>query len=77
MTVSKQDTDRRVGTVVIREPVSTVLRESAAMPLVALDGGWFLMGSDDSYIYEEDGEGPVRRVRVEPFYLSACCVSNE
>jgi formylglycine-generating enzyme required for sulfatase activity len=45
--------------------------------LVALDGGWFRMGSAERYAaYEEDGEGPVRRVRVGPFRLAARCVSN-
>ena len=33
---------------------------AAATELVALDGGWFQMGSVDAYAYEEDGEGPVR-----------------
>src|SRR4051794_1293511 len=44
--------------------------------LVALDGGWFRMGSDDVYAYEEDGEGPVRSVRVDPFRIAAGAVSN-
>ena len=44
--------------------------------LVAIDGGWFQMGSDDVYAYEEDGEGPVRSVRVDPFHIAARCVSN-
>ena len=42
-----------------------------ATELVALDGGWFRMGSDDAYAYEEDGEGPVRSVRVAPFRIAA------
>jgi len=46
----------------------TVLRESATTPLVAMDGGWFLMGG-------ADGGGTY--VRLQPFYLSACCVSND
>jgi len=44
--------------------------------LVALEGGWFQMGSDDAYAYEEDGEGPVRSVRVDPFRIAARSVSN-
>jgi formylglycine-generating enzyme required for sulfatase activity len=55
----------------------TAPREIAAAPLVALDGGSFLMGSEDRCACAEDGEGPARRVRLEPFYLSACCVSND
>jgi len=44
--------------------------------LVALKGGWFQMGSDDAYAYQEDGEGPVRSVRVGPFRIAARSVSN-
>jgi sulfatase modifying factor 1 len=49
---------------------------SVAVELMALDGGWFEMGSEDSYAYEEDGEGPVRPVRVDPFRIAARTVSN-
>jgi sulfatase modifying factor 1 len=57
------------------EPVP-VQATAGATGLVALDGGWFTMGSDDAYAYEEDGEGPVRRVRVDPFCIAAHSVSN-
>ncbi|MEU4690371.1 formylglycine-generating enzyme family protein [Actinoplanes sp. NPDC023714] len=43
---------------------------------MAIAGGWFLMGSEDPLAYEEDGEGPVRRVRVDPFRMAAACVTN-
>ena len=42
-----------------------------------LDGGSFLMGSEDRFAYPGDGEGPVRQVTVLPFALDACAVSNE
>nr|WP_017237600.1 formylglycine-generating enzyme family protein [Streptomyces sp. SS] len=41
-----------------------------------MEGGWFLMGSDDALAYPEDGEGPVRRVRVSPFGVDPYCVTN-
>nr|WP_246331096.1 formylglycine-generating enzyme family protein [Saccharopolyspora hordei] len=44
--------------------------------MVRLDGGSFLMGSEDALAYPEDGEGPVREVRVEPFWISRTAVSN-
>jgi formylglycine-generating enzyme len=34
------------------------------------------MGSEDPLAYLEDGEGPVRRVHVEPFALDPHCVTN-
>ncbi|MGK4584633.1 formylglycine-generating enzyme family protein [Kitasatospora sp. HPMI-4] len=43
---------------------------------VRLDGGWFTMGSEDASAYPQDGEGPVRRVRVDPFAIAARCVTN-
>jgi formylglycine-generating enzyme required for sulfatase activity len=44
--------------------------------MVLLEGGEFLMGSEDRFAYPGDGEGPVRRVRVDPFGIDACAVSN-
>ena len=39
-------------------------------------GGEFLMGTNDPVGYPQDGEGPVRRVRVNPFYIDICTVTN-
>jgi formylglycine-generating enzyme required for sulfatase activity len=44
--------------------------------MVLLDGGEFVMGSEDRYAYPGDGEGPVRRVRVDAFRIDICAVSN-
>jgi sulfatase modifying factor 1 len=44
--------------------------------MVALPGGEFLMGSEDAFAYPEDGEGPVRAVRLDPFWIDAEAVSN-
>ncbi len=44
--------------------------------LVALDGGTFLMGTDDSEGFPADGEGPVREVRLSAFEISRYAVSN-
>lgn len=45
--------------------------------LVSLDGGRFLMGTDDRVGHPADGEGPVREVDVAPFEIDAYTVSNE
>jgi formylglycine-generating enzyme required for sulfatase activity len=45
--------------------------------MVDLDGGSFLMGSEDGFAYPTDGEGPVRAVAISPFSLDPCAVSNE
>ena len=44
--------------------------------MVLLDGGEFLMGSEDHYAYPGDGEGPVRHVRVDAFQIDTCAVTN-
>jgi formylglycine-generating enzyme len=44
---------------------------------VALPGGEFLMGAEDADGFPADGEGPVRAVRVAPFLVDACAVSND
>jgi formylglycine-generating enzyme required for sulfatase activity len=44
--------------------------------VIDLEAGEFNMGSDDRYAYPDDGEGPVRRVRVEAFAVDPCAVSN-
>src|SRR4051812_33379191 len=59
-----------------RAEPAPVRGRSTAVELIPLDGGWFEMGSDDFYAYEEDGEGPVRSVRVDPFRIGARAVSN-
>jgi formylglycine-generating enzyme len=45
--------------------------------MISLDGGEFLMGSADRFAYPADGEGPVRHVRLDPFWIDACAVSND
>jgi sulfatase modifying factor 1 len=44
--------------------------------MVKLDGGEFLMGSTHPLAYPDDGEGPVRRVRVDPFEVEPRAVTN-
>lgn len=45
--------------------------------MVALPGGEFLMGTDDPDGFPADGEGPVRRVFVDPFLMDTTPVTNE
>jgi formylglycine-generating enzyme required for sulfatase activity len=44
--------------------------------MIYLRGGEFLMGTDDPDGYKADGEGPVRKIIVNPFYIDACTVTN-
>ncbi len=44
--------------------------------MVRLAGGSFLMGTNDALGFPEDGEGPVRKVTVDGFYVDAHSVTN-
>ncbi len=44
--------------------------------MVLLPGGEFLMGTDDKDGYPADGEGPVRKVHINPFWIDPLAVSN-
>jgi sulfatase modifying factor 1 len=48
--------------------------DQAGMTLIP--GGAFRMGSEAPDANPADGEGPVRRVRVRPFLLDVCAVTN-
>jgi formylglycine-generating enzyme len=60
-----------------------VVREAAiargdgtAANLVPIEAATFLIGSDDSWAYPDDGEGPVKEVEVSAFSIGAYAVSN-
>lgn len=44
--------------------------------MVRLDGGPFLMGTDSAEGFPADGEGPVREVALDPFYIDIYPVTN-
>jgi formylglycine-generating enzyme required for sulfatase activity len=44
--------------------------------MVLLEGGEFLMGNDGPSAYPGDGEGPPRRIRLDPFRIDRHALSN-
>jgi len=58
------------------EPRRATARTGSTKGMTALDGGYFLMGTEDNEGFPEDGEGPVREVLVDPFYIDATAVTN-
>jgi formylglycine-generating enzyme len=54
----------------------TTTRPGSTDGMVELAGGEFLMGNAGPHAYPDDGEGPVRRVRIDPFWIDARAVSN-
>lgn len=45
--------------------------------MVRLDGGAFLMGTETNEGFPADGEGPVRKTMLDPFYIDRFPVTNE
>lgn len=45
--------------------------------MVKLDGEVFLMGTDSDEAFPEDGEGPVRKIQLDGFYIDRFAITNE
>src|SRR5215216_185037 len=50
--------------------------KSATPEMVRVEGGEFLMGTEDPDGFAADGEGPVRAVTLKPFWIDAYVVTN-
>jgi sulfatase modifying factor 1 len=44
--------------------------------MIKLDGGPFLMGTNSLEGFPADGEGPVREIELDPFYIDSAPVTN-
>jgi sulfatase modifying factor 1 len=53
------------------------VKKQASEGLVYLQGGAFLMGTDNPDGFPDDGEGPIRSVTVDPFYIAPYAVTNQ
>ena len=58
------------------ESFSTVSRSDPKLKMIRLTGGPFLMGTDFAESFAQDGEGPVRRVELSPFWIDRSPVTN-
>src|SRR3954453_16486080 len=59
-----------------RSVAGTPPRQAPPSPAVLLEGGEFLMGTQDPEGFPADGEGPVRPITLSPFWIDAVAVSN-
>ncbi|MFC3767526.1 formylglycine-generating enzyme family protein [Paenibacillus sp. GCM10012303] len=50
--------------------------DKAREGMILLPGGVFWMGNTGKDGFPADGEGPVREVSLDPFYIDACTVTN-
>jgi formylglycine-generating enzyme len=71
---SGQDEDSAARTAQVTRVSST--SKGVTLGTVGLDGGVFLMGTDDPARFPNDGEGPVRTVALRPFWIDTVVVSN-
>jgi formylglycine-generating enzyme len=53
------------------------VREQVLERMIALPGGTFLMGTENPEGFPQDGEGPVRPVTLDPFFIDTYPVTNE
>ncbi|MDD9269454.1 formylglycine-generating enzyme family protein [Paenibacillus sp. GCM10023248] len=62
----------------LASPTSPIARQPSDPKegMILLEGGTFLMGTDDQEGFPSDGEGPIRHVTVSPFYVSPYTVTN-
>jgi len=60
-------------------PNELIPRETNAsiQNMIKLPGGNFLMGTNDKEGFPHDGEGPVREVTLDSFYIEATTVTNQ
>lgn len=50
--------------------------EGSTADMIKLDGGAFLMGTDSELAFPQDGEGPVRKVVLDSFYIDRYAVTT-
>jgi len=53
------------------------VRNGSTDGMVQLDGGAFLMGTESDEGFRDDGEGPIREVVLDPFWVDETAVTNE
>lgn len=73
--VPGRDADDGMAAPAVVPPGPAAANDGAAF--VSLPGGAFLMGADDPAAHPLDGEGPVRRITLDPFLIDATAVTNE
>ena len=62
---------------IVDEPTTAHPQLESNDGMVLLPGGTFLMGTDEDCGYPEDGEGPVRQMRLNSFWIDATVVTNQ
>ena len=75
--VQKDETNNKSFEAHSAGPYSDGSRTPLKEKMVYIPGGSFLMGTDDKEGFPADGEGPIRKVTVNPFYMDPYAVTNK
>ena len=52
------------------------IKDASVEGMIRLPGGPYLMGTNDGQGFAEDGEGPVRKITIDPFFISPYATTN-
>jgi formylglycine-generating enzyme len=75
----KRDTGRKPGNAADTSRSDAFARviASSTEGMQLIPGGDFLMGTNGTYGFAADGEGPAHPVKLAPYFIDATCVTNE
>ncbi len=62
--------------VIANQPFARTGGSAPTSGMSLIPGGEFLMGNDRDYGFVADGEGPVHAVKLAPFWMDPCTVTN-
>ena len=69
-------TPRRHGAGLVTGITESSAKGGSSLDMLRLEGGPFLMGTEHRDAFPQDGEGPVREVTVDSFFIDRCPVTN-
>ncbi|MGM0904176.1 MAG: formylglycine-generating enzyme family protein [Bacillota bacterium] len=69
---TNKENEIKIQPIQVSEPNQTMFKDK----MVYIPGGEFLMGTNSKEGFPTDGEGPVRKVKVNPFLIDRYAVSN-
>jgi formylglycine-generating enzyme required for sulfatase activity len=67
---------RNMPSIVHADVTSGHSKNTSTDNMIKLPGGKFLMGTNDNDGFPADGEGPVREIKLDPFYIDLTTVTN-
>lgn len=74
----RKSSDRSTGSVAFgRLTMPSSAPDTDGTAMVTIPEGTFRMGSQSPEAFPDDGEGPVREIRLSAFQIDRCAVSNE